>query len=182
MRPGATGAHTDPMSNDRRDPPSELAVTNVQTGFDTPDPKDHAQVTYSTTPGEDRVSTANEGKYEPVEVPSAKEVTGQFDHLATRDPAAMEHTPQAPEFAGAQTVAGLGGENLDAIVPTAGIGVNAGVAMAYQTRLGSADPNPGYTPPSEQGPPHLSERPGDLPQGETSELEHQIKGDRERGF
>ncbi|MVN87347.1 hypothetical protein GO986_11265 [Deinococcus sp. HMF7620] len=170
------------MSNDRHDPPSELAVTNVQTGFETPDPKDHAQTVYTTTPADDHVSSADEGKYVPVEVPSAREVTGQFDHLATRDVVAMEHEPQDAEFAGAQTVAGLGGEHLDALVPSSGLGINASTATATEARLSSIDPNPGYTPPSEKGPPHVSQRPGDLPSGETSELQHQVHGDGDRSF
>ncbi|PIG96344.1 hypothetical protein [Deinococcus sp. UR1] len=170
------------MDNERNGNPPRTGEHGAQTGFDTPDRKDDHQEAYTTTPAGDRVGSADQGKYEPVEVESAREVTGQFDHLATRDVAAMEHTPQDAEFAGAQTVAGLGGEHLDAIVPSAGVGITASTLTALESRQAAVDPNPGYTPPSEQGPPHVSQRPGDLPEGEPSELEHQVRGDGDRGF
>ena len=170
------------MTNHDDRNPQRTGEHGAQTGFDTPEPKDDHQEAYTTTPAEDRVGSADQGKYEPVEPTSAKEVTGQFDHLATRDVAAMEHTPQDAEFAGAQTVAGLGGENLDTIVPTAGVGINASTTMALESQQRAIDPNPGYTPPSEQGPPRVSQRPGDLPEGETPELQSQVHGDTERGF
>ncbi|GGS30521.1 hypothetical protein [Deinococcus knuensis] len=171
------------MDNERNGNAPLTGEHGAQTGFDTPDRKDDHQEAYTTTPAGDRVGSADHVEYTPVELPSAKEVTGQFDHLATRDAETMEHLPQDAEFAGAQTVAGLGGEHLDTIVPSAGVGVEASSATALESRLTSpADQNPGYTPPSEQGPPHVSQRPGDLPEGETSELERQVMGDGERGF
>ncbi|UBV41939.1 hypothetical protein LAJ19_09830 [Deinococcus taeanensis] len=170
------------MTNRRDENPPLSGETGAQTGFDTPDPKDRHQGAYSTTPPEDRVGSADHMIYEPVEVPSPKEVTGQFDHLATRDPAAMEHTLQEAEFAGAQTVAGLGGEALDQVIPTAGLNMNVSTAAALESRpTVNPDQNPGYVPPSDQGPARFTERPGDLPQGETSELQHQVKGDDTRG-
>lgn len=150
------------------------------TGYQTRDPKDDAQPFYTTTPAEDRVSSANEGKYEPVQMPDPHEVTGQFDRLATRDPAAMEHRLQDPDYVGAQTVAGLvPAAGLDAVT-LGGLGVPASLAAATESRQVAADPNPGYTPPSEMGPGHLSQRPGDLPQGVPDETLHTVKGDGDR--
>lgn len=147
------------------------------TGYQMPDPKDSAQPFYTTTPEGDRVSSANEGKYEPVQMQDPHEVTGQFDHLATRDPEAMEHRLQAPDYAGAQTVAGLTpAGSLDAVT-IGSLGVPASLAAAAETRQGAIDPNPGYTPPSEMGPAHLSQRPGDLPQGLSDQAEHTVRGD-----
>ncbi|WP_291429289.1 hypothetical protein [Deinococcus sp.] len=160
------------MDNERSGNAPLTGEHGAQTGFDTPDPKDDHQEAYTTTPSGDRVGSADHVEYTPVELPSAKEVTGQFDHLATRDVAAMEHAQQDAGLAGAQTVAGQGGEHLDTIVPSAGVGLTASTATALETRQAAVDPNPGYTPPSEQAPPHVSQRPGDLPEGEPSELEH----------
>ncbi|UQN05081.1 ankyrin repeat domain-containing protein [Deinococcus sp. QL22] len=151
-----------------------------RTGFQTPDPKDDHQPFYTTTPADSRVSSADHSTYEPVHMQDPHEITAQFDHLATRDPAQMEHTLQTPEFAGAQSVAGLGGELLDTVAPSAGLGMNNTAALAGDSQRRSADPNPGYTPPSEQGPPHASERPGDLPQGVTEELQNEVSGDDRR--
>ncbi|GAA5436504.1 hypothetical protein [Deinococcus aquaticus] len=170
------------MDNERSGNAPLTGEHGAQTGFDTPDRKDDHQEAYTTTPEGDRVGSADESRYTPVDVPDAREVTGQFDHLATRDVVAMEHAQQDAEFAGAQTVAGLGGEHLDAIVPSAGVGITASTVTALETRQAAIDPNPGYTPPSEQGPPRVSQRPGDLPEGEPSELEHQVRGDGDRGF
>lgn len=55
---------------------------------------------YTTTPAEDRVSSADSSKFEPIEAEGGKEVTAQFDHLATRNPVAMELKPEAPQHAG----------------------------------------------------------------------------------
>lgn len=151
--------------------------TGAVTGFDTPDPKDNHTVVYTTTPGDDRVGSADHGQGTPPQATAeAHDTTGKYDHLATRDVAAMEHTPEAPEFAGAQTVAGLGGEALDEVVPTAGIGVNPAAALDRGPVVGRADQNPGYTPPSEKVVPHVREQPGDLPPGEPAELQNEIAG------
>ncbi|ANE44980.1 hypothetical protein SU48_11980 [Deinococcus puniceus] len=151
-----------------------------RTGFQMPDPKDDHQPFYTTTPADSRVSSADHSTYEPVHMQDPHEITAQFDHLATRDPAQMEHTLQAPEFAGAQSVAGLGGELLDTVAPSAGLGMNNTALLAGDSQRLAADPNPGYTPPSEQGPPHVSQRPGDLPQGMTEELQSEVSGDDRR--
>lgn len=172
---GQTGGMT---NHDDRNPPV-TGEHGAQTGFDTPDRKDDHQGAYTTTPAADRVGSADHGSYTPADVHSAKEVTGQFDHLATRDVVAMEHTPQDAEFAGAQTVAGLGGEHLDRLVPSSGLGMPAASVVAIEERQEAIDPNPRYTPPSEQSPPHVSQRPGDLPEGETPEVQSQVHGDAE---
>ncbi|MFC5847327.1 ankyrin repeat domain-containing protein [Deinococcus petrolearius] len=169
----AVSAQTGRMNNDDK----RIGPGGAVTGFDTPDPKDVAEVRYTTTPPEDRVSSSDHMTYVAPDVPDPTEVTGQFAHLATRDPEAMEHRLQAPEFAGAETTAGLGGEALAGVTPSAGLGYNASLITAASVGRGAADPNPGYTPPSESGPPHVSEQPGDLPPGETSELRTEVEGD-----
>lgn len=152
--------------------------TGAQTGGHAPEPQAVQQGAYATTPPDDRVGAADHGKYTPVELPPAKAVTGQFDHLATRDVAAMEHSLQEPEFAGAQTVAPLGGEGtaLGDVMPSGGMGTGISPAEAVRSHLADANPNPGYTSPSTQGPPHVSQRPADLPAGETSELQSEVQG------
>ncbi len=185
---GAGRGDTGTMSDERNANPNVIGSettgeTGAKTGFDTPDPKDDHQVVYTTTPPEDRVGSSDHGLGAPPQAPPSHDVTSQFDKLATRDVSAMEHAPEDAEFAGAQTVAGLGGENLDEVVPAAGLGVSPGLATSVEPRMRDADPNPGYTPPSEEVPPHVSERPGDLPPGEPAELENQIRdgdGDRRR--
>lgn len=158
--------------------PPLTGETGAQTGFDTPDRKDAHQGAYSTTPGDDRVGAADSGKYEPVQVESARDITAKFDHLATRDVGAMEKAPQAPEFAGAQTVGGLMPDAtvLDAAVPSAGTGIPTSTAVAVESRERAIDPNPNYTPPSDRGPAHQPEEPADLPDGETPELKSEVQG------
>ena len=88
-----------------------IGQTGAVTGFETRDPKDTDPNTINTTtPADDRVGAADAGKYQPVSVPDAKEITGQFDHLATRDPEAMELDEdflEALEF-GCPPMGGLG--------------------------------------------------------------------------
>ncbi|MBB5378941.1 hypothetical protein HNQ07_004448 [Deinococcus metalli] len=160
--------------DERSNPP--LTGDGAQTGFEATDVKDHHQVAYTTTPGDDRVGSSDSEKYTPVELPSAKTVTGTFDHLATRDVGAMEHAAQTPDFAGAETVEGLGGDVLDEVAPSAGVGIPAAVGAAVLERQRDIDPNPGYTPPSSQVPSHVVEPAGDLPQGETAELQNEVDG------
>ncbi|ACO46640.1 hypothetical protein DEDE109153_06970 [Deinococcus deserti] len=152
-----------------------IGETGAQTGFDTPDPKDDHATIYTTTPDSSKVSTANKLSYEPVDIPDPKEVTGQFDHLATRDPKEMDALQDA-EMAGTQTVGGVDTHALDLATPAAGIGINAGLGPAIEQRTRAADPNPGYTPPSEMTVPHVSERPADLPEGERAELQNEVQG------
>lgn len=156
------------------DPPDATPTNPVRTAAN----PDDRQGPYTTTPPEDRVGSSDQGKYEPVEVPPAREVTGLFDHLATRDVAAMEHELQTPEFVGAETVAPLGGEGslLDTVVPSAGVGVGISAADATHRRSADAEQNPNYKPPSTLGPPHLGERPADLRSGEKAELENEVQG------
>ena len=126
-----------------------------------------AQPTYTTTPPEDRVSGADDrGKYQAPEGSDPTEVTAAFDHLATRDPQAMEARPQAPEWAGRETVEGLGGEALGGVVPTVGAGIEGGAAMTNAVNAAltrDLNPNPGYTAPAVSSPPHPQD--GDLPGG-----------------
>jgi ankyrin repeat protein len=182
---GETGGMTD--NRDRRPgdlPSGKLPVNELtgqpdtHTGYQTPDPKDNHEEHYATTPAEDRAGSADQGKYEPVQAQDPKAVTGQFDHLATRDPAAMEHALEDPEFAGAQTVAGIGVDNdlMNSVAPV-GLGISTGRAFVEEHHQSAADRNPGYTPPSEAGPRHVSEQPGDLPPGATEELKNAVRGE-----
>lgn len=180
-----TGGMTD--NRDRRPgdlPSGKLPVNELtgqpdaHTGFQTPDPKDDHQEHYATTPADDRVGSSDAGKYVPPQVEDPKAVTGQFDHLATRDPAAMEHALEDPEFAGAQTVAGIGVDStlMDSVAPV-GLGISTGRAFVEEHHQSAVDRNPGYTPPSEAGPRHVSEQPGDLPPGATEELKNSVRGE-----
>ena len=160
---------------------NEISGTpDYKTGYQMPDRKDHHEEHYTTTPREDRTASADEGKYHAPHVPDPKEVTGAFDHLATRDPAQMDHALQQPEFAGAQTVGDVGVDGtaaLGLVAPLAtGMGTTASVATAHDRQRAASDPNPGYTPPSEMAPPHLGTRPGDLPPGAPAELEPEVEG------
>ena len=163
-------------SDDDRTNPPVTGADGAKTGFEAHDPKDAHQDAYTTTPSDDHVGASDTEKYTPVELPSAKAVTGAFDHLATRDVEAMVHAAQQPEFAGSDTVDGPGGDLLDEVAPSAGLGIPAAVGAAVRERAEDIDPNPNYTPPSDKAPPHVSQRPGDLPEGEPSELQNEVKG------
>lgn len=178
------------MSDDRNRNTAGLPVDELtgrptdRTGYQRPDPKDDHQQVYTTTPPGDRVGHADHREYQPVQAQDPKEITGQFDHLATRDPAQMDHDLQSPEFAGARTVEGIGVDGtaeVDLAAPmAAGLGVAGSMATAEETVLGDVDRNPGYTPPSEQGPPHVSEQPGDLPPSAPPELKAEVQGEDDR--
>ena len=159
-----------------------IGQTGAVTGFDTPDPKEGDPNTINTTtPADDRVGAADQGKYQPVEVPPASAVTGQFDHLATRDPVAMEHQLQRPEYEGAESTVALGGAGvtaLDAVVPGSSVDVNTSVSVAQERVRGAIDPNPHYTPPSQISPPHISEQTANRPGDETTVVEHLNRDDQ----
>lgn len=139
--------------------------TGAVTGFDTPDPKDSdPDTTYTTTPAEDRVGAANAGRFQAVDVPDAKEVTGQFDSLATRNPTDMEHQLQAPEYEGAASTVALGGTALlDSVIPGEGLGADVSRVVMEEHLQQAVDQNPEYTPPSKMTPPHQSEEVRHLP-------------------
>ncbi|MBB5236153.1 ankyrin repeat domain-containing protein [Deinococcus budaensis] len=160
-------------------PVNELTgQADPRTGFQTHDPKDAHQARYTSTPAEDRVASADQGKGISLPATDPGDVTHQFDHLATRDPEAMEKALEAPEFAGAQTVAGTGVDSAlaDGVVPM-GLGVSAGMGVVRERQHSAADLNPGYTPPSQQTSPHPGEQPGDLPPGTPTELRAEVRGD-----
>ena len=156
-------------------------TTHTDAGADSA--RDVHQATYTTTPLDSRVSSSNEGLGGAVglDMPDPKEVTGQFDHLATRDPEAMENRLQTPEYQGAQTTAAVDTGVLDSLVGgndlglTGSAGALGGMAAGTTPGALNPDPNSGYTAPALSGPPHVSEQPGDLPPGETEELKNQIK-------
>ncbi|GMA17185.1 hypothetical protein E5F05_17975 [Deinococcus metallilatus] len=153
---------------------------DYRTGYQMPDPKDDHQRHYTTTPPEDRVGSADHGVYQPVEAQDPKEITGQFDHLATRDPVAMEHAPQRAEFAGAQTVEGLGINTdtpMDLVAPMAvGMAVTSSMATAEETEVELRDPNRNYVPPGKEVVPHVPEEPGDLLPGTPPEIKAEVAG------
>ncbi|WP_034386938.1 hypothetical protein [Deinococcus sp. YIM 77859] len=148
-----------------------------RTGYQMPDPKDVHEAHYTTTPLEDRVASADQGKAQPPEPQDPREITGQFDHLATRDPEAMAHAPQEAEFAGAQTVEGLGFDRrtVDGLA-VANLDVTASLATTAARRNEAIDPNPDYVPPSQKVVPHVPEQPGDLPPGVPAELKAEVEG------
>ncbi|MDO4245265.1 MAG: hypothetical protein Q4C89_04520 [Deinococcus sp.] len=158
---------------------SELNKPNVVT---TPDAgADHArdvhQPHYTTTPPESRVSSSNEGLGAAVapEMPDPGAVTEPFDHLATRDPEAMEQRLQAPEFAGSTAVeTGINPSVLDAVGPGVEGNLTGAAVNPVASDLLSGD-NSGYTAPAVSGPPHVREQPGDLPPGASTELKSEIE-------
>ncbi|WP_291427088.1 hypothetical protein [Deinococcus sp.] len=151
-----------------------IGRTGAVTGVQTPDPKEGDPSTiYLTTPPENRVGGRNQSTYQPVKVPDPQEVTGQFDQLATRDPQAMEQRLQTPEYAGSEGSGVVGGPSvLDAVVPSAGLGVSGGAGLVGGPLLGNADQNPGYTPPSKMAPPHISEAPAARPYKDAAQVEN----------
>ncbi|GAA5514722.1 hypothetical protein Dcar01_03482 [Deinococcus carri] len=165
---------------------NELTGTpDYKTGYQMPDPKDVHVEHYTTTPAEDRVGSADQQEYQPVQSQDPKEVTGQFDRLATRDPQQMEQALQGtPEFAGAQTVAGVGVDTaapMDLVAPVAiGMGVTSSMATAQETEVEVRDPNAGYIPPSKEVTPHVREQPGDLLPGTPPEIKAEVAGDTDK--
>lgn len=147
----------------------------------TPDPKDHHQESYTSTPESGRTGSVPLGghphPYVCPEYHGAREVTARFDHLITRDPHAMECAPQHAEYAGAQTVARPGTGAFPTCLHGGGLGLTCAQATALPHPLVSErDANTAYVPPSVRGPAHMAERPADLPDGCTSELEFQVLG------
>lgn len=157
------------------DKPNVNVVTGPDAGAD--HARDVHQPHYTTTPPESRVSSSNEGLGAAVapEMPDPRAVTEPFDHLATRDPEAMEHRLQTPEFAGSTALeTGLTPGVLDAVGP--GVEGNlAGAAVSPAAADLLTGNNSGYTAPALSGPPHVREQPGDLPPGESEELKSQIE-------
>ena len=155
-------------------------TTNTDAGAD--NARDVHQATYTTTPLESRVSSSNEGLGSAVspDMPDPAAVTEQFDQLATRNPDAMEHSLQTPEFAGAQKPGGLLDGSAGSVLSANDLALMttadalSGTAVGREVGL-NREPNSGYTAPALSGPPHVSEQPGDLPPGETEELKSQIE-------
>ena len=158
------------------DKPNVNVVTGPDAGAD--HARDVHQPHYTTTPPESRVSSSNEGLGAAVapEMPDPRAVTEPFHHLATRDPEAMEHRLQTPEFAGSTALeTGLTPGVLDAVGP--GVEGNlAGAAVSPAAADLLTGNNSGYTAPALSGPPHVREQPGDLPPGESTELKSEIEG------
>ncbi len=153
------------------------------------DPKDDHESHYTTAPADDRVGSQDQG---------IGGIQNQEDHpsgegaqtfkgrnpLVTRDPDAFEHAPQDPAYAGADTPVGnLGGmppavsmpgelSGGVASVATTGLlpGGNTGGVMLPDPFLArDIDPNPAYTPPSEERSTHPNEGTADLPAGAPGE-------------
>lgn len=111
---------------------------------------------------------------------SATEVTAQFDHLATRDPAAMEQAAQAPDHAGAAPTgpfATLGTTPLGAAVAGSDVYGMGSVTAAREETLRPL--NPEYTPPSQVAPPHVTNETDaaatDLPAGSVLDPEGRVR-------
>ncbi len=153
------------------------------------DPKDDHTVRYTTTPPDDRVGSLDRTDTpdimpdDPQEVPQFTD-KGTSSPAVTRDPEAMEHQLQGAQYAGADPPAPLSGD-----VPNETLGWGAGNVGInpgpLRDPLRDADQNPGYVPPSEDGPAELREQPGDLAQGEPTQerLDEAVRdhvGDRDR--
>ena len=159
---------------DKNDPHSDLAVPG--------DPKDNHQQRYTTAPENDRVGTQDKGvggiqnQEDHPSAQGAQTFKGQ-DSLVTRDLDAFEHAPEEAAYAGAQAVPGNVGSVPVVSVPG---NLSAGIAMTPGATLGGGmmpdsflagdiDPNPKYTPPSEESVPHPNEGAADVPAGAPGE-------------
>lgn len=93
--------------------------------------------------------------------------------LITRDPQAMEHALEDAEYAGADPVEGLDSGLIEVRVGNAGAGPMGAVPLDPPA---ASNLNPGYTPPSQQVPPHPREGAADLPEGAPAEAELDREG------
>lgn len=141
------------------------------------DPKDDHQHSYTTTPSDDRVGSLDRTDTPNVLPDPADEVPGQTlkgteSPAVTRDPAAMEQALQGAEYAGSQEQdladPGMPGD-LD-MVGMGNIGINA---IPVRNPLADADQNPGYVPPSQDGPREVGSRPADMVRGAPGETDLQ---------
>lgn len=94
----------------------------------------------------------------------------RLNRLITRDPEEMEHTLEDADYAGADPSPGTELDGIDANLGGAP-GLNA-TGLADPAR--SADLNPGYTPPGQTVPPHVSQGRADLEPG--SPLDDDLEG------
>lgn len=166
--------------HDAADPRNDLSTPS--------DPKDDHESHYTTAPAEDRVGTQNKGigglqNQDDHQSGQGDQTFKGRDPLVTRDPDAFEHAPQDAAYAGADApVSGLGSTPTITSTPsdlTAGVAVPSagllpGAALGGVTQSDSflardIDPNPAYTPPSEEVPPHPNEGAADLPAGAPGE-------------
>lgn len=161
----------------RDDPHNDLSTPH--------DPKDDHESHYTTAPADDRVGTQDQGiggiqnQDDHLSGQGAQTFKG-LNSLVTRDPDAFEHAPQNPAYAGADAPAGsLGGISMPgelsagvAAVGTLGLlpGGNVGGVMMPDSFLArDIDPNPAYTPPSEEVPTHPNEGAAGMPAGAPGE-------------
>ncbi|GAA4014773.1 hypothetical protein GCM10022631_28280 [Deinococcus rubellus] len=165
----------------RDDPHNDLSTPH--------DPKDDHESHYTTAPAEDRVGTQDRsigGIQNQEDHPSGEgaQTFKGLNSLVTRDPEAFEHAPQDPAYAGADAPVGTLGGMPPAIsmpgelsagvasVATMGLlpgGTIGGVMMPDSFLARDIDPNPSYTPPSEEVPPHPNEGAAGVPAGAPGE-------------
>ncbi|WP_420595624.1 hypothetical protein [Deinococcus sp.] len=150
---------------DKNDPHNDLSTPG--------DPKDDHMSSYATTPEGDQVGTQNKGiggiqnQEDHPSGEGAQTFKGN-DPLVTRDPEAMAHTPEEAAYAGAQAVPGnIGSVPVTAAVPA---DLTAGMVTTPDPFLArDIDPNPNYTPPSEEVSSHPNEGAADVPAGAPDE-------------
>ena len=148
--------------------------SNPKNDLSTPhDPKDNHQERYTTAPADDRVGTQDKGiggiqNQEDHESGEGAQTFKGNDPLVTRDPDAMEHAPEEAAYAGAQAVPGnIGSVPVTAAVPA---DLTAGMVTTPDPFLArDIDPNPNYTPPSEEVSSHPNEGAADVPAGAPDE-------------
>lgn len=136
------------------------------------DPKDDHESHYTTAPAADRVGTQDKGiggiqnQQDHRSGQGAQTFKGQ-NPLVTRDPEAFEHAPEQAAYAGANPPSSnLGHLPITAAVP---MDLTAGMVVMPDPFLArDIDPNPAYTPPSEEVPTHVREGAADLPAGAPS--------------
>ncbi len=93
------------------------------------------------------------------------------EKLVTRDPEVMEHTPKDADYAGAETV-----EGLDSGLIEVRVGNGAGLSTVPLDPAAHNNPNPSYTPPSQQVTPHPREGAADMPEGDPAEIDLERNG------
>ncbi|TSA87162.1 hypothetical protein FNU79_04525 [Deinococcus detaillensis] len=164
------------------------------------DPKDDHESHYTTAPLDDRVGTQDKGvgglqNQDDHESGQGAQTFKGVNALVTRDPDAFEHSPQEAAYAGADApVSTLGGMPPAAAIPgdlSAGLSVMpgggiGGVMQSDPFLARDIDPNPAYTPPSEEVTPHPNEGAAGVPAGAPGEgyleanLNDTVSNDKDR--
>lgn len=165
----------------RDDPHNDLSTPH--------DPKDDHESHYTSASDSDRVGSQNRGiggiqnQEDHLSGEGAQTFKGH-NSLVTRDPDAFEHAAQNPAYAGAdapvgtlsgtppavsmpgELSAGAASVATTGLLPGGGVG---GVMQPDPFLARDIDPNPAYTPPSEEVPTHPNEGAAGLPAGAPGE-------------